>query len=905
MATYLQNSTDVFPQIDYATPDYQLMSTALGALTQRYNAGFNKLRSMYSSLLNSPVSNPETEKMRQMWFQKNNEQLKQYAHVDLSVSSNVSSAMSSFDPLVENRSFVADMNYTRQYQQQAAQINQYKTSTDEKVRKLYNPLMEEYVQRGVQQLKTSKFDDIPSHSVRDYLAVEDPMSYLNAQAKEQGLKIVREQSSGMYILKNTNGDAAKQDFSEWAEQLLGSGMYGEYYNRAASVTVDRMVDMKLRELPGATREQALEQIGKESLPEIYKSHESYTNSIRYNIAQIDSMKNSAINKYGSKVPPQVAQQLQQVAQKRKELQAKLDDAESRPEAYAQAVNEVVQNFTRNPQGYQATLLRTRDSRTWASNYADVHAESEMRPDQVKLEMYQQQQQNYRQSRQFEHDMNKARLEHTFRLREKEYEKTLEAQGVMTQGVNEVATENQTPMEAFEKEITTKVAESSVAMTSGDVLAVTLNLPTSNGKVSGKIPGGSLGALQTAVRNSEVSFFRGVPLSKEDQAILNAFTMQTTGQKFTNFNQVQRIINDNVEKNDSHPLYRNATASLSKGMRGMAEVTMLSRKEQQTLASHAAAHPDHFTQDANGRWIRVGNHAADPVLSRIVPDAKKYEGATGTTLPTLTYNVNPDKSDMSHVTRVAQQSAKVGYYDSTGKFNEFSSEDAQAVKNIMGRLGTANLRTSVDANISITPGDRYNGKDMVRVTIPLVRSGEKGNLALAAFGLPEDVVEKAGSANSITFMVPAEKANQLGFNTKLIRTSNGSIISQPDLSSYMIGAAQSSAEETPFTSDLLKLNQGARSVPFPSYMRIHGQDGVFSMRDGQVYIGFYDKNGDVISEEATGVSKVTPQTARQLEDAAQAYIEQQENAKQTATMNTIQQNRSRAGADWVDVNKIFQ
>jgi hypothetical protein len=904
MATYLQNSTDLFPEIDYAAPNYQLMSTALGALTQRYNVGFNKLRTMYSSLLNSPVTNPETEKMRQMWFQKNNEQLKQYAHVDLSVSSNVSNAMSSFDPLVENKSFIADMNYTRQYQQQAQQINGYKNSTDEKVRKLYNPLMEEYVMRGAQELKKAKFDDIPNHGVRNYLAIEDPMSYLNAQAKEQGLVITREQGSGMYIVKQKNGEGAKKDFTEWASGLLGSGQYGEYYNRAASVMVDKMVDQQLQTTPGFTRDQALEQLGRQSLPEIYKSHENYTKSLSYNIAQIDKLKNSAINKYGNTVPPEVADQLAMIAERRKALQSKLDDAKKRPEAYSEAVQEVVQNYVRNPYGYQANLMRNSDSRKWADSYADVHSETEIRPDQVKLEMYQQSQQNARQARQFEHDLRKAALEHRYRMSEKIQEKMIDAQGMLTQGVNEYATENATPMEVYETDITTKVGESAKAMTSRDVLAVALNLPTEGSKVSGKIPGGSLGVLQNAIREAELNFYRGKPLSKETINVLNEFTDKTVGQKFRSFDQVQQIINSEVKQNEDHPLYKNATSNLSKGMRMMAEANKLYIEEQKTLAAHARSHPEHFKQEANGRWVRVGNHVSDPVLSTIVPNREKYTNAAGDKLPTLTYNVNPEKSGMSHVTRTVQQADNIGYFDATGKFNEFDQTTAQAVKNVMGHMGDQNLINSVDANVSITPGDRYKGKPMIRVTIPLKRSGEKGNLALGTFGLPKEVIEKAGISSSITFMVPASKAAQLGFNNKLVVGQDGSVISRPDGSSSIINTAQNSAEENPFASELLNLNRGASSVRFPDYMRIKGVDGAFSLSDGQVYITFYDKEGNVTAEEPTGVTEITPQTAVQLENAAEAYVEQRANAKHVSKTNANNNIRSQAKSDWVPINKIF-
>ena len=194
--------------------------------------------------------------------------------------------------------------------------------------------------------------------------------------------------------------------------------------------------------------------------------------------------------------------------------------------------------------------------------------------------------------------------------------------------------------------------------------------------------------------------------------------------------------------------------------------------------------------------------------------------------------------------------------------------------------------------------------MVRVVIPLKRSGDKGKLAIEQFGLPEDVIENAGSANAITFMVPAEKAAQLGFNNKLTRASNGSVIASPNISGDIINTAENSAEENPFASELMQLNRGAKSVPFPDYMRVHGQNGAFSMSDGQVYITFYDKSGNVTSEEPTGVTRITPQTAVQLEDAAQAYINQQADARHASKARQYQNNRTQAKPNWIPINSIF-
>lgn len=900
MATYLPNSTDIFPQAENAAPNYQLMSQALGALTQRYDVGFNKLKTMYGSLLNSPVTNPEVEAMRQNWFKKNNENLKQYSHVDLAIQSNVSSAMSSFDPLVENKSFVADMGFTRQYQQTASTINQYKNSTDEKTRKLYNPLMEEYVMRGMQGLKKAKFDEIPNHSVRNYLAVEDPQTYLDAQAKANDLKIVRDKSTGMYILKSTNGPDAKQDFTEWADRLLGSGQYAEYYNRAASVTVDRGVDQIMSSTPGVTREQALAQIAQASLPEIYTSHSAYVNSLNYNLVQMEKMKAAAMHEYGNTVPPEVALQLQEVGARYKATKAKLDEAMKKPESVANGADKIVQNFVANPTGYQAQVLRSKDSRNWANTYADVHSEQELRVDTWKVNQYDQAQQNMRQQRGFNHDVRMKGLEHYYRKEEEKYKKQLEADGIITQGVASNQTENITPVEAFEKDITTKVAQAANYETDRDVLSVALNL---NEKGGGRIPGGSLAVLEDAIRSGTLNFYRGIALTPQQTKVLNEFTQITTRQDFKSFSQVHDIIRNGLKEHTTHRLREKASKKYSQGLFLFDQANKLATDEQAVMREYAKTYPDAFKM-VNGKYVRVGNHAADPVLAGTVPNRQAYENTVGQTLPSLTYSVNAKDNDMSHITRTVTQATSAGYYDQQGKFVPFDAEDVQKLKMALGNMGTQNIRESMDANITLVPGDRYGGKAMVRVTIPLLRKGEKNKIALAGMGIPSSVAKAAEGSNSITFMVPAEKANELGMNRGLIKTANGSIVQSEDIGSYMVGKAQNAAEESPFSSTLLSLNRGSNFVQFPEYMKVRGVNGGFSKSNGMVYITLHDDNGNTISEEPTGVSEINTQTARLLEQSAVTYIDKMNDAEHAKVVNRQQSNRQQAKSNWVPVNSIF-
>ena len=70
MATYIKGVTDQFGEIVPYTPNWQFLQTVYSSKQAQYDRGFNMVKSLYNSFLNSPLTNSENEQFRSEMFRK-------------------------------------------------------------------------------------------------------------------------------------------------------------------------------------------------------------------------------------------------------------------------------------------------------------------------------------------------------------------------------------------------------------------------------------------------------------------------------------------------------------------------------------------------------------------------------------------------------------------------------------------------------------------------------------------------------------------------------------------------------------------------------------------------------------------------------------------------------------------
>ena len=142
MATYIKGVTDVLPGPTAMAPDYKLLGTALATLQNKYDKGFDQVKSMYSSMINRELSSSDNEKFRQDFLKKADAELSKLSGIDLSNPNNVTQASSIFKPLVNDKQYVKDLYLTESQGSEISKMEQTKTSSDSKIRETYDPKME-------------------------------------------------------------------------------------------------------------------------------------------------------------------------------------------------------------------------------------------------------------------------------------------------------------------------------------------------------------------------------------------------------------------------------------------------------------------------------------------------------------------------------------------------------------------------------------------------------------------------------------------------------------------------------------------------------------------------------------------------------------------------------------------
>jgi len=206
MATYLQGSNKYIPQIQPYQPDFNFYKTVLDTKNAQYEAGYERVNSIYGTLLNSPLTRQDTSTMRNDFFSKANNEIQRLAGVDLSIEDNQRAAFQVFKPLTTNKLFAKDVNFTKDV------YNEYDRA--EFFRNCLNPKEcgGKYWDGGVQYLQY-KAQDFANSSEQEALSMSSPkyVPFVNVVddavkfATSSKLEMQTVSSDGRYIYTTTNG----------------------------------------------------------------------------------------------------------------------------------------------------------------------------------------------------------------------------------------------------------------------------------------------------------------------------------------------------------------------------------------------------------------------------------------------------------------------------------------------------------------------------------------------------------------------------------------------------------------------------------------------------------------------------------------------------------------------------
>lgn len=269
MATFIKGVTDQLGPMQLYKPDYQFLTQVYGTRQAEYDRGFSMVKNLYNSVLNSSLTNSDNENFRQDAFKKLQGALKSVSNVDLSNPTNIMRAQSLIDPISQDQDMAYDMAVTKFHQAQKQKMEQYKNSTDPKMRAMYNDYSKMDIAFAEEDLRSAKRGDgsVQKIQPREFVPFEDTMEYLRKEAKLAGLEVTQSGPDGRgYILKKTNGLGVAPVFEDWAKATMGN-KFDRQFQVMGRVSAESAIRNEMS-TSGVSRNEAIQKISQKMFPVI-------------------------------------------------------------------------------------------------------------------------------------------------------------------------------------------------------------------------------------------------------------------------------------------------------------------------------------------------------------------------------------------------------------------------------------------------------------------------------------------------------------------------------------------------------------------------------------------------------------------------------------------------------------
>jgi hypothetical protein len=284
MASFIQGLTDVNSAPQLFTPDYNFLRYTLGKREQNYQQGLSQVSSAYN-FLNSPLSSPINQQRRDQYLKNAQQQLQTISSSDLSQQQNVAAANDVFAPMVNDKSFLFDAKATSDNRKQLADMEEWRDSPDIEQRKRFNQDIYNYVQSDLDSIKNDKTGDISKYRYegRKAHAYTDPLEILQKAAKDQGFKIVTDVDGGQYIYKITDGPDHKQNYEEFARNVLSGDTAFQYQTGILAKAYDENLIKKARLIPenaNKTDDQIRKDYAVNRFDQLRKNNLDYLNNLK-------------------------------------------------------------------------------------------------------------------------------------------------------------------------------------------------------------------------------------------------------------------------------------------------------------------------------------------------------------------------------------------------------------------------------------------------------------------------------------------------------------------------------------------------------------------------------------------------------------------------------------------------
>lgn len=382
MANFVPGDASPIADIKPWSPDWSFLEQVYGVTQVRYDRGFNTIKNLYNSVLNSPLTNSENQAYRNQMFQKIQNSLRNVSALDLSNPTNVMRAEKLLDPIVEDKEIAYDRYVTKYLAEQENIMNKYKNSTDPKMRNQYNDYSKMNINDSREEMSTAKRGDGSIMSVQpvDFVPFEDHNEYLNDLMKKSKLKVSYSVVDGKgYIYDYTNGKAAEMPYSIWAKTMMGD-RFDRQFNVIGRVTANAQIKDRMK-TKGITRQQAIAEISAEYTPRYTESEKKDLEQLIYdtndNQRQLQLIKQLYPNGIPSDKPDLIEKYL-----KLQEASKQINNEKSNTELNLKKLEESGNEYVMlNLASLYSQEAKKRAAFNWGISTANATSEVHIRPDQ--------------------------------------------------------------------------------------------------------------------------------------------------------------------------------------------------------------------------------------------------------------------------------------------------------------------------------------------------------------------------------------------------------------------------------------------------------------------------------------------------------------------------------------------
>lgn len=282
MSQYIQGVVDYIPMIQPFQPDFNLFTKVLETKDAQYKAGYDKLSSLYGTLLNSPMSREDNIELRNKFFNDISAQIQKISSLDLSKSQNVDAAYKVFQPLIDNDYILKDMSYTKTAYDEMQRGESLRNCTDpKKCPGQYWDGGARLIQYDVENFKQARREDTLRMQNPRFVPKVNLSKQAMDYAKEMGFKITLPKHSpdGRYIIHTTNGPNMIPGLADTFMSVFGDDPAAADYYSALS---------KLNRNDFIHDEGNIQKYGSQDAAEMYYLDDTHRRVVEASAAQLEA-----------------------------------------------------------------------------------------------------------------------------------------------------------------------------------------------------------------------------------------------------------------------------------------------------------------------------------------------------------------------------------------------------------------------------------------------------------------------------------------------------------------------------------------------------------------------------------------------------------------------------------------